>query len=204
MSVRVQTRGVGSRAALGRSLTLSPRSSTGPGGFFCAWRARGCAHAAARTPVWVWRRSPPLHWLLEAPRGQKCGTRTASPVPTSSPWWPGLGARSHPANARHLRLPPHRATRGSPAPRACLGPRRRGVLLPPHFRLPARDGGARGVWGAEPHRRVLKHMNYDSQDQHGLPVKWCCETITTIFRRALCWSKAMIPAVLSSYKRYPW
>ena len=58
--------------------------------------------------------------------------------------------------------------------------------------------------GAVFHRRVLKHMNYDSQDQHGLPVKWCCETITTIFRRALCWSSAMIPAVLSSYKRYPW
>src|SRR2546422_6422405 len=46
-------------------------------------------------------------------------------------------------------------------------------------------------------------MNHDSQDQHGLPVKWCCETITTIFRRVPCWSKAMIPTVLSSYKRSP-
>jgi hypothetical protein len=58
--------------------------------------------------------------------------------------------------------------------------------------------------GAPPHLRVLKHINHDSQDQHGLPVRWCCETITPIFRRAPCWSRAMIPAVLSSYKRYPW
>ena len=58
--------------------------------------------------------------------------------------------------------------------------------------------------GAVAHRRVLKHMNHDSQDQHSLPVRWCCETITTIFRRTPCWSRAMIPAVLSSDKRYPW
>jgi len=57
---------------------------------------------------------------------------------------------------------------------------------------------------ALPHLRVLKHINHDSQDQHSLPVRWCCETITPIFRRAPCWSRAMIPAVLSSYKRYPW
>jgi hypothetical protein len=54
------------------------------------------------------------------------------------------------------------------------------------------------------HRRALKHMNHDSQDQHSLPVRWCCETITPIFRRAPCWSRAMIPAVVSSYKRYLW
>src|SRR5215813_2685039 len=58
--------------------------------------------------------------------------------------------------------------------------------------------------GGGPHLRVLKHMNHDSQDQHSLPVRWCCETITPIFRRAPCWSRAMIPVVLSSYKRYPW
>ena len=58
--------------------------------------------------------------------------------------------------------------------------------------------------GTAVHRRVLKHMNHPSQDQHGVPVRWCCETITTIFRRAPCWSRAMIPAVLSSYKPYPW
>ena len=23
------------------------------------------------------------------------------------------------------------------------------------------------------HLRVLKHMNYDGQDQHGLPIEWC-------------------------------
>src|SRR5712691_2898197 len=51
-------------------------------------------------------------------------------------------------------------------------------------------------WGCQAHKRELKHMNHDSQDQHGLPVKWCCETITTIFRRVPCWSKAMIPTVL--------
>src|SRR2546427_4464623 len=62
-------------------------------------------------------------------------------------------------------------------------------------------GGTRTV--SKAHRRELKHMNHDSQDQHGLPVKWCCETITTIFRRVPCWSKAMIPTVWSSYKRYP-
>src|SRR5713101_8157393 len=61
----------------------------------------------------------------------------------------------------------------------------------------------RGAGGAKHHKRELKHMNHDSQDQHGLPVKWCCETITTIFRRVPCWSKAMIPTVLSSDKRYP-
>src|SRR5712691_12796423 len=65
------------------------------------------------------------------------------------------------------------------------------------------DRYAVDVWVAQPHKRELKHMNHDSQDQHGLPVKWCCETITTIFRRVPCWSKAMIPTVLSSYKRYP-
>jgi hypothetical protein len=57
--------------------------------------------------------------------------------------------------------------------------------------------------GDIPHRRALKPMNFDSQDQHGLPVKWCGATITTIFRRAPCWSKAMIPAVSASHKRYP-
>jgi hypothetical protein len=28
------------------------------------------------------------------------------------------------------------------------------------------------IRGAAPHRRVLKHMNHDSPDQHGLPVRW--------------------------------
>jgi len=60
-----------------------------------------------------------------------------------------------------------------------------------------------GLWGTKYHRRVLKHTNHDNQDQHGLPVRWECETIPTIFRRTPCWSRAMIPAVLSSYKRYP-
>ena len=54
-----------------------------------------------------------------------------------------------------------------------------------------------------PHLRVLTSMNHDSQDQRGLPVRWCCETITTIFRRLPCWSSAMIPGVLSSHKRSP-
>jgi len=27
--------------------------------------------------------------------------------------------------------------------------------------------------GVAVHLRVLKHMNYDGQDQHGLPIEWC-------------------------------
>ena len=70
--------------------------------------------------------------------------RRAGPLVT------GFGARSHPANARHLRQPPHPATRGSPVQRAWLGPRRSGVLPPPHPRRPARDCGARGCEGQSP------------------------------------------------------
>jgi RNA-directed DNA polymerase len=76
-----------------------------------------------------------------------------------------------------------------------------GGLEEGHF-APTAAGTPQG--GTISHLRVLKHMNHDSQDQHSLPVRWCCETITPIFRRAPCWSSAMIPVVLSSYKRYPW
>src|SRR6266851_3598913 len=53
------------------------------------------------------------------------------------------------------------------------------------------------------HLRVLKHMNYDGQDQNDLPIQWCCEIITTIFRRAPCWSKAMIAAIVLNDKDSP-
>jgi len=45
--------------------------------------------------------------------------------------------------------------------RACLGPRRSGVLLPSHPRRPARDCGARGFGGSAP-----------MIPSHGLPASW--------------------------------
>ena len=82
---------------------------------------------------------------VAAPPGQAGRRRRAYPLVTRS--W---RARSHSANARHRRQPPHPATRGSPVQRACLGPRRSGVLPPPHPRRPARDCGARGFGGSAP------------------------------------------------------
>ena len=64
-----------------------------------------------------------------------------------------LGARSRAAKARHHCVPPRPATRRSSRPRACLGPRRHSVLLAPHVRRLARDGGARGFGGRAPKRK---------------------------------------------------
>jgi len=62
----------------------------------------------------------------------------------------GCGARSHPAEARHRRQPPHPATRGSPAARALpwTAPQW-GPSLFPH--TPTREGLRRpGLLGSEP------------------------------------------------------
>jgi hypothetical protein len=98
-------------------------------------------------------------WARLAAAAATSGSATGAWPPPS---WPGLGARSHLAEARQLRRPPHPATRGSSAPRACLGPRAHGVLWAGSCRrVPwwvslfprgsAREGCARsGVQGVDP------------------------------------------------------
>jgi hypothetical protein len=96
------------------------------------------------------------------------GSAAAPPRPAGAPPPPGPplvaipGARSHPAEVRDRRQLPHPATRGSPAARACLGPRahddrwagsfRRGACWVSLFpRGSAREGCARpGVQGVDP------------------------------------------------------
>src|SRR5919108_2113449 len=74
----------------------------------------------------------------------------------------------------------------------------------PAFAILRRPAACRIKEGSRTHLRVLTPMNHDSQDQHDLSVRWCGEPITTIFRRRLCWSSAMILAVLSNHNRSPW
>jgi len=120
---------------------------------------------------------------------QKAAATTGSATEAGPPpSWPGLGARSHPAKARHLRRPPHPATRGSPVPRAGLGPRRSGVLTPSHSRLPARDCGASGVWGQSPH---------DPQQSPGSPAEPEWQPSATVYQR--CVAMQAIAALTASW-----
>ena len=118
--------------------------------------------------------------LLSAQGNVTLRARNGGPCVTI-PW--GGPARNGAAQA-HAGTPPCRAS--------CRGRRPR-----------CGAGGPAAARGVGAHLRVLTSMNHDSQDQRGLPVRWCCETITTIFRRLPCWSSAMIPGVLSSHKRSP-
>ena len=74
-----------------------------------------------------------------------------APPPPGRPLAAGFGARSHAAEARDRRQPPHPATGERTASRACLGPACRDHFLVPDGRLPARDGRRAGVWGEGPH-----------------------------------------------------
>src|SRR5712691_3044346 len=110
----------------------------------------------------------------------------------------GQNARNAPYNLKPVGTGPYKIVDFKPGDVALYE-------INPHYHVPNRPffDTVELKGGGDAHKRELKHMNHDSQDQHGLPVKWCCETITTIFRRVPCWSKAMIPTVLSSDKRYP-